>query len=1583
MSLKELTPVFSQTTTIRRLKSIKCRLIFSLLSAAVVCISGLVWVPVQAEAANLDGTTIWTSALSPYIIEDDFTIPAGMILTIEAGTHVLFQKNASLLIEGDIAASGTMQAPILFSSAAPNPKPGDWGNLRFITADSTLSYNDAGEYIKGSRLEHCIVEYGGQPNPNTPKEFLGGAVHCRKSSPYLKDIILRYNYSLQGGGIYCHEFASPYISDCLFLENEAIESGGGVACFFYSNAIVINSIFQANRCGEHGGGIYFSFSSPQIINNIIENNYAGLQGGGLFCSNTVTQLASRVRNNVLLSNKAKHKANSLYVTAKIETIFQENCLIAGEGYDVYINALEKNLDLRGNYFGPPSKSDLEARIYDDYDDPGQKSVLVDPVLESPPTELPNAPVNISHFDLAGDPSYSSDWSLPLCRKAPIYLEVRAQDRNPYHADWIPLRLRSSSSNQRGIVTLAWETGPATGIYRFQGQVGLVNSPKNGIIKAKPGETVFFTIEGIEGYEVTRPVETPKSYIITLRMPEETDTMHVVNHQPVILWGYKDIFGYEQESFQLQLSDGVPFIAPPIWDSGERLGAVTRTRLQGFDLIDGTMYALRLRINNGHSWSDWADLTLRMNSLPTMPEPLKPANGTITAQIRPAIVLKSSEDAEGDRISYELQLYQDADFQRVLAIEKDMQVNGQSVRWVAPIDLADDAEYYWRACARDPFETGPWTSAGQFWVNLIEEPPMPFGLLDPEPGLEIYQLQPVFSWEETFDPDPLSSLFYRITYSRDPQFSVARSITLETDMTFLKATKLLFNEQTYYWKVEAVDNTGLITQSKQVGNFYVNTTPTVPGIVAPLNGEELKPADRIVWNTSEDPDPDDVIQYRLQVAKNDFTKPVMENVGSEAGVVLEALTGVAQLSDDEEYLFRVRAEDNHGIASVWSDPTGLFFCNLENDPPSPVKEPVSPKDELVTEIDPIFSWGASTDVDRSDPPEKLSYVIQFDTDEDLSVGVRQVQVMAGVTRVAVPKLADNQEWFYRIAGRDDDGALSTWSPVCKFIHNTKNDPPWSFALNDPVDGWETYRLSGIEFTWQEAEDPDPYDSLTYRFHLETSTAEEVIPVQIVSVNHWSLDRELTNATEYVWWVEAVDLEGLNTQSDRQNRFRVDTTPSVPLGVFVAKLVVTGDEVFKWQPSSDPDPDDKLTYELNVFRSANVKDALKNITGIKPNQVADGIPVKALGGFDSSLDNEEFTFRVRAVDQHDAASDWSSPVAFYLDLHNESPQAPSLIEPQGELSRSAEIAVRWSAADDPDPSDKLGTMSYRLQAVTGQDFDQESAQERAVLSGATSLVDLKLEDNQLWSLRVRAEDVRGGVSVWSDPVTLLVNVEEDPPTEPKLLQPKRGDKFLTTDEINLSWSPSEDPDYNSTVHYQVKWWQRSLSSEPHSVEISEGTSYSLSGLEGDRDYIWQVIAVDDTGLQTISANYTFRVEIPNHPPQPFGLSMPDNGQEDLPMLVTLTWERSVDDDTGDEVRYTIFLAEDSDFSQNAKEYSDLRNTFFTIKEPLATNTTYYWKVMAQDREGERVWSENSETFSFRFTTAQPPEIQGEGIIPEQGN
>jgi len=1274
------------------------------------------------------------------------------------------------------------------------------------------------------------------------------------------------NRSLFGGGIYCHEFASPYIENCLFLENEAQETGGGLACFFYSNAIIRRNIFQANKAGEHGGGIYFSFSSPQISDNLIENNHARYQGGGLYGSNTVTGAVSRITNNVLLSNESGKKGHNIFVTAKMQTIFRNNVLFSSGGFDVFVDALDVDLDFVGNYFGPLAPGDLETHIRDRHDDPAQKTALCDPPMELPPPDAVNVPQEISSFQMHGDPGFATDWPYPLCLKAPIYLEVHAQDRNPYHADWVAIRLRSSASDPHGVVALAWETEPASGVFRLTGSVRNYSSAKEGAIRASVGENLLFNLEDHEGFEISCPVDVAKSFITSLQLTEEADSLHVVSHSPVLGWKFRNILGLPQKAFRMQLGSGASFIEPPVWESGEKTKRQAQAAVEGANLVDGKFYTVRLSMTHGAQWSDWAQFTLRMNSLPSHSQVFEPLSDQVVKQARPVLKLRASSDAEGDPIIYEVEVCQDSACTTPLAAEKDLRAASGIVSWAASVNLTDNAKYYWHARASDNFEAGAWTQAQYFYVNLIEEPPLPFGLLEPRQGQLLYQLQPAFSWEKTTDPDPLASIHYRLSVSADEKFLSSNTIKMETGETSLRLDKPLKNDVSYSWRMEAIDNTGKITPSIQIGHFSVSTTPSQPQWLGPLAGEELKPQGLLSWSKSTDPDPQDLVSYRIQVAEKDFSKPLLDETQSDTSLPVGSLKNYTLLSDDREYRIRVRAEDNQGVASIWSQDVGWFFFNKINTPPRPVGSPILPDSSVASAPLPEITWKAAADPDKSDSPSSLDYLIQFDQEGIFAPNGRQLEVKGGATHTALPELADNSKWFYRLCARDDEGAASVWSPTKSFILNLANDPPSPFDLAMPPDSTTTYQLAGLELAWQFTGDIDPGDKIHYLVSIAPADGgAPVLDGKRVDGTTLKTTALLKNETNYLWWVEARDLAGARTASAKKHHLRINTTPLVPKAEPVANGIMTSKQTLHWLPSTDPDPVDVLTYHLQIISPDDSQKSLLELAKILSAKAASGVGAVDMKGLKLLKDNRTYAFRVRAIDPHGAMSNWSEAVAFALDLQNEPPAAAVIQQPSGDVLRNVMVSVSWSAPADPDPADSREGLSYRLQAVRGPQFTGAAPIER-VIPIDTTLQNLELSDNQLWTLRLRAEDSRGGKSAWSTPVQVVVNTIEDPPAAPAIRSPAIGAVLNAPNSVVLAWSASKDPDYKAVVTYQVRHWPADQPDKALVQEGISGLSHRLTGLQADQTYNWEVTAVDNTGLKSTSMTGYFTYRKSQPPPTP---------------------------------------------------------------------------------------------------------------------
>ncbi|HIJ88177.1 MAG TPA: hypothetical protein HPP97_10945, partial [Desulfuromonadales bacterium] len=110
------------------------------------------------------------------------------------------------------------------------------------------------------------------------------------------------------------------------------------------------------------------------------------------------------------------------------------------------------------------------------------------------------------------------------------------------------------------------------------------------------------------------------------------------------------------------------------------------------------------------------------------------------------------------------------------------------------------------------------------------PPAPFGLTEPLSG----STRPgvlALRWEDAVDPDG-DAVTYTLLLSRSSSFS---TIDLKRELLLypafgIDATAGLQSGATYYWKVQAVDAYGSITESSQTGSVTIDNSGGIPALV---------------------------------------------------------------------------------------------------------------------------------------------------------------------------------------------------------------------------------------------------------------------------------------------------------------------------------------------------------------------------------------------------------------------------------------------------------------------------------------------------------------------------------------------------------------------------------------------------------------------------------------------------------------------------------------------------------------------------------------------------------------------------------
>ncbi|WP_156517062.1 carboxypeptidase-like regulatory domain-containing protein [Delftia sp. GW456-R20] len=122
--------------------------------AACLALALLLVSPAWAQT-TLSGTissqTVLRASQSPYLMQGDVVLDGDATLTIEPGVTLRMAPGASFLLrKGALQAVGTPDKPILITSAATTPAPGDWRQWRMT----------AGTRSAQTLLDHVTIEYG-------------------------------------------------------------------------------------------------------------------------------------------------------------------------------------------------------------------------------------------------------------------------------------------------------------------------------------------------------------------------------------------------------------------------------------------------------------------------------------------------------------------------------------------------------------------------------------------------------------------------------------------------------------------------------------------------------------------------------------------------------------------------------------------------------------------------------------------------------------------------------------------------------------------------------------------------------------------------------------------------------------------------------------------------------------------------------------------------------------------------------------------------------------------------------------------------------------------------------------------------------------------------------------------------------------------------------------------------------------------------------------------------------------------------------------------------------------------------------
>ena len=143
----------------------------------------------------------------------------------------------------------------------------------------------------GAILEGITIRNGHSPDD-------GGAIECLNASPTISDCrFVENDATYDGGAIYGYN-SSPTIIGCSFTDNTAPMSGGAVGCQQTSGPAIVASGFSNNSADQRGGAIWCENddipANPTVMIlkdcSLLENSTGGA-GGGIYAGRKVTTIA--------------------------------------------------------------------------------------------------------------------------------------------------------------------------------------------------------------------------------------------------------------------------------------------------------------------------------------------------------------------------------------------------------------------------------------------------------------------------------------------------------------------------------------------------------------------------------------------------------------------------------------------------------------------------------------------------------------------------------------------------------------------------------------------------------------------------------------------------------------------------------------------------------------------------------------------------------------------------------------------------------------------------------------------------------------------------------------------------------------------------------------------------------------------------------------------------------------------------------------------------------------------------------------------------------------------------------------------
>ncbi|MBI5676858.1 MAG: hypothetical protein HZC48_13745 [Nitrospirae bacterium] len=228
-----------------------------------------------------------------------------------------------------------------------------------------------------------------------------------------------------------------------------------------------------------------------------------------------------------------------------------------------------------------------------------------------------------------------------------------------------------------------------------------------------------------------------------------------------------------------------------------------------NLNDNKFYYVRSKASDGTAESRWSEVinffVNTLNDAPTTPVLSNPSDGSGVNTFTPSLSVHNSSDMDGDVLTYEFELYDDAAMINPVSVIAGVIETPQITSWAVPVNLTENRTYYWRARAYDGELHSGWMTPASFMVNTANDAPNAPTLHSPAEGSSIDTLNPTLSVYNATDPDSDILTYDFEIYSNGVLMQSIIGIPQNASgITSLTLSAALSDNTAYNWRARAYD-----------------------------------------------------------------------------------------------------------------------------------------------------------------------------------------------------------------------------------------------------------------------------------------------------------------------------------------------------------------------------------------------------------------------------------------------------------------------------------------------------------------------------------------------------------------------------------------------------------------------------------------------------------------------------------------------------------------------------------------------------------------------------------------------------------